>query len=448
MASNSPEIEVLGDFSIDEKGNYQNDSSQRRFLVETVNDHLQFDLRDGIDDYIAQNQRKVRYASLSSVQDWIHDNMQELTERKILETARGGSRKLNVDFVGSADVFSLLLRACECIDRLEILVRRCNGTYYIESSLRKTQPRRQVAPLPAPAPRPAPPPAPAPAPQQLFHRPPTMFPIHFSQRSRFGGGRPIATSRAPRSARESNRTRISGQSYSRRTLTGSRATTPARNELSEMKYAGRKFATSITSTDEGGVPTADEPVNANAKYVVVMKRQLGDHSLILSTDVQAERIDSNQTPPGNYVCIRSRRAHLDGKPFTNFIRYKTLEWWSQAYIAGIPEVLCGMRDDRRHEITSVKTFEVKQLPEMSDGFWKPRICRKKFKAYLSAIKTLIQDDNPRVVYRLELPELRPGPGIKDRLQKRKFIFHPPTEEDSVILTDQYRLDVLNIQENN
>ncbi|XP_030832219.1 uncharacterized protein LOC591111 [Strongylocentrotus purpuratus] len=239
MASNSPDIhdiEVLGTFSIDEKGNYQNDSSQRRFLVETVNDHLQFDLRDGIDDYIAQNQRKVRYASLSSVQDWIHDNMQELTERKILETERGGTRKLNVDFVGSTEVFSLLLRACECIDRLEILVRRCNGTYYIESSPRKYQ--------------------------------------------------------------------------------RSSATTPARYELSEMKYAGRKFATSITSTDEGGVPTADEPVNANATYVVVMKRQLGDHSFILSTDVQAERIDSIQTPPGNYVCIRSRKAHLVGN--TNF----------------------------------------------------------------------------------------------------------------------------------
>eukprot|EP00057_Strongylocentrotus_purpuratus_P008445 XP_011662919.1 PREDICTED: uncharacterized protein LOC577714 [Strongylocentrotus purpuratus] len=320
--------------------------------------------------------------------------------------------ELNVDFIGSAGVFSLLLRAGQSIVGLEILVRRCNGTYYIESSPRTTPPTIQ----------------------------PYNPPLKCSSGKRHG-----ARSRAPRSARELNRAQNLRQSNSRRPSTGSRATTPERNEHTEIQYAGRKFAMNVTSCTEGGVPRADEPVNANAKYVVVMKTHLGDHSLILSTKVQAERKDSSQTSPENYVFIRTRKGHLDGPPLVAFRKFKMLEWWSQAYIAGIPEVLCGMRDDRNHEITSVKKFDVKKLSEMSRGTWDQRKCRDKFIAYLSEIKRRIQVDNPRVVHRLELPCVRGNRGVEERLRRREFIFHPPMDkDDSVILTDQYRRDVLNI----
>lgn len=41
--------------------------------------------------------------------------------------------RLDIDFVGRRGFFCRLLRAVASLDKLEILVTLCNGTYYIEN---------------------------------------------------------------------------------------------------------------------------------------------------------------------------------------------------------------------------------------------------------------------------------------------------------------------------
>ncbi|XP_041464584.1 decapping and exoribonuclease protein-like [Lytechinus variegatus] len=393
MASSKPEWEVLGAFSIDEEGHYKNDKSQRRFLVESVNDHLDFNFLEGIGGYIARKRRKFTSSPLTQVLEWIQDHNEELIQERVLENEVGGTRKMNADFVGSGNVFSLLLRACETIDHVEILVRRDHGTFYIETSTRSNPQRRQAR-----------------IPQPLLHV------------------RPQLVSQKPLLV----------------------CLVPEQNEKRKIEFAGKKFSTCVTTIDDGGVPSGDEPVNVYAKYMTVTKMKFGEHIILQSNEVHAERSqgsDSVMTSPENCVLFRTKKAHLDGKALMNFNRYKTMRWWSQAYIAGVPEILCGMRDDTAHQIKSVKTMKVEDLPGMSGGFWDPRMCRKKFRNYLSDIKRLITKDNPRVVYRLELPEVRLGPNIKDRLQRRTFIISEgDVNENSVIIPDQYRREVLCIRE--
>ncbi|XP_041477097.1 decapping and exoribonuclease protein-like [Lytechinus variegatus] len=212
----------------------------------------------------------------------------------------------------------------------------------------------------------------------------------------------------------------------------------------EMGFAGKKFAQYITSSD-GSKPDINEPVNAYSEYVAVMKAQYGDHRIILSTEVQAEREDAAQRPPENYVCIKTRRDDLVGKQLTNFNRYKTLQWWSQAYMAGIPEVICGMRNDSQRIIASVKNMKTNQMSLNSEGIWEPGMCVKKFESYLSEIKRLVQDDNPRAVYRLQLPEFEKGRRAKDRLQYRRFHLLGK-KDDYVIIPEEYIKEVLNLEE--
>eukprot|EP00057_Strongylocentrotus_purpuratus_P009436 XP_011663910.1 PREDICTED: uncharacterized protein LOC584216 [Strongylocentrotus purpuratus] len=88
----------------------------------------------------------------------------------------------------------------------------------------------------------------------------------------------------------------------------------------EIGFGGKKFAQCITSPDGSSKPDVEQPVNAYAEYVAVMKTQYGNHRIILSTEVQAERKDSNQAPPENYVCIKTREEDLVGNSLTNFKR--------------------------------------------------------------------------------------------------------------------------------
>ncbi|XP_003729446.2 decapping and exoribonuclease protein [Strongylocentrotus purpuratus] len=354
----SNQYEVLGNFSIGEDKKYRNDLSQRLFLVEPDDDQPNFDLLQGLREYKDTVYTGPVPTSMSPLLDWFHDHRDELIKKKVLKS-EGSSRKLDIDFVGRRGFFWRLLRAVESLDKLEILVTLCNGTYYIENV-------------------------------KIDNYKLTAWQI-------------------------------------------------------ELGFGGDKFAQCITSPD-GRKPDINKPVNANAQYGAVMKTQYGDHRIILSTEVQAERKDSNKAPPENYVCIKTIKDDLVGKPLTNFNRYKTLQWWSQAYMAGIPEVICGRRDDRKHIITSVETMKTNQLSSKSEGYWDPRLCQKKFESYLSEIKKLVKDDDPRAVYRLKLPEIERGRGLKDKLRSRRFLLLGRKEDDYVILPDRYLKDVLGLKE--
>nr|XP_054754078.1 uncharacterized protein LOC129260004 isoform X2 [Lytechinus pictus] len=352
MASSKPEWEVLGAFSIDEEGNYKNDTSQRRFLVESVNDHLDFNFLEGIDDYIAGKRQDITSSPLTPVLEWIQDHNEELIQKRVLENEVGGTRKMNVDFVGCGNVFSLLLRACESIDHVEILVRRDHGTFYIETSTRSNQQAR--------------------VPRPPLHVRPQLNVQSQYPRLRCSGRRPVARTRAPtpRSTRGAPAGRSVGRparrsGESRRT---SILTVPEPNERRKIEFAGKKFSTCVTTSDDGGVPSGDKPLNGYVKYMTVTKMKIGEHIILQSNEVHAERShgsDSVMTSPENCVLFRTKKAHLDGKALMNFNRYKTMKWWSQAYIAGVPEILCGMRDDTAHQIKSVKTMKVEDLPGMS-----------------------------------------------------------------------------------
>nr|XP_054761544.1 decapping and exoribonuclease protein-like [Lytechinus pictus] len=208
--------------------------------------------------------------------------------------------------------------------------------------------------------------------------------------------------------------------------------------------SGKKFVKYITSSD-GSQPDINEPVDAYKEYLGVMKAQYGDHRIILSTDIDAERKDSDMRPPESYVCIKTRKAVLEGIQLTNYRRYKTLKWWSQPYVAGIPEVIYGMRDDTQQTVTEVKTIETNQLHSEAQGFWDPELCVQKFQSYLSEIKRLVQDDNPRAVYRLQLPKIETGPDTEDRLLNRTFD-QPQIKDGYVILPEEYIREVLNLYE--
>nr|XP_054755976.1 decapping and exoribonuclease protein-like [Lytechinus pictus] len=160
-----------------------------------------------------------------------------------------------------------------------------------------------------------------------------------------------------------------------------------------------------------------------------MKTQCERYKLILSYGVDAERDNHDLVPPGNYIDIKTRHQINSEQNKNNFRRYTTLKWWSQAVIAGIPEVICGWRDNKNEQVilSSMELTKTEHLPlkapMMVSGrrFWEADACLETFQILLDNIKDLIKEDDPRIVHRLELPEVKKGKGCKRRdFQARRF----------------------------
>ncbi|XP_041464623.1 decapping and exoribonuclease protein-like [Lytechinus variegatus] len=202
---------------------------------------------------------------------------------------------------------------------------------------------------------------------------------------------------------------------------------------------------------EGAHP--DINLSDDSYYSAVMKTQCERYKLILSYGVDAERDNPDLVPPGNYIDIKTRYQINSEQNKNNFRRYTTLKWWSQAVIAGIPEVICGWRENKKEQVilSSVELMKTEHLPlrapMMTSGrrFWEADACFETFQTLLDNIKDLIKEDDPRIVHRLELPEVMKGKGVKKRLQARRFKLLEKRQDDYAILPEWYLREVLWIE---
>ena len=83
---------VLGHFSVDETGGYCNDDRNRKFFVRP-DDEPNFDLKDGLDDFVDIPTKRNEPASMESVLKWMKDHQDTLQDNSLLVTIPGTSRR-------------------------------------------------------------------------------------------------------------------------------------------------------------------------------------------------------------------------------------------------------------------------------------------------------------------------------------------------------------------
>ncbi|XP_030842012.1 decapping and exoribonuclease protein-like [Strongylocentrotus purpuratus] len=113
-----------------------------------------------------------------------------------------------------------------------------------------------------------------------------------------------------------------------------------------------------------------------------------------------------------------------------------LGWWAANKIAGIPEIRCGLRDDKHRTIKRIETIETDRLAtsRYTKGRWNPKICIRTMESLLSQIKELVPEDDPNSIKQavLIIRPVEEGPGvnrtfeIRDRLPEDQFV-----EEDEL-----------------
>ncbi|KAJ2160495.1 decapping endonuclease targeting mRNA [Coemansia sp. RSA 552] len=182
-----------------------------------------------------------------------------------------------------------------------------------------------------------------------------------------------------------------------------------------LMYSGYKFETlcvvdkapqTCSSSDLDALRAAQPQavVNTNTEYCSVFRTQLGHHSIVSGAEVDCiDQPKPAQFPNRHYRELKTNKIIDSPRAQSNFERFKLLKFWAQSFIAGIPTVTVGFRDDdgvlRAHQ-----TFETRQIPRLVRGkprMWEANVCMNFADQVLQLVKDGVKEDGPETQYRIE-----------------------------------------------
>lgn len=83
----------------------------------------------------------------------------------------------------------------------------------------------------------------------------------------------------------------------------------------------------------------------------------------------------------------------------SFQRHKLLKTWAQSYLAGVPRIIFGFRNDKGliQETREYKTEEIPRIVRKND-LWDRHVCLRFGEYFLNILKERIVIDDPKCVY--------------------------------------------------
>ncbi|XP_054922288.1 decapping and exoribonuclease protein-like [Dermacentor andersoni] len=170
-----------------------------------------------------------------------------------------------------------------------------------------------------------------------------------------------------------------------------------------LRYWSQKFQL-IMTTDEAGAaaPKENEVVTEGDAYNVVLRGQLGSHTIVLGAQLKAVN-PSVPCEPGStagYVEFKTCRDNFKRSQRYKFYRHTLLRWWAQCRLAGVPKAFCGFRKESGI-LFSIQEFDVMKMPERATGKWSEDICMKFCDQLLSFIKRHVEEKDGRNAYLFE-----------------------------------------------
>lgn len=170
------------------------------------------------------------------------------------------------------------------------------------------------------------------------------------------------------------------------------------------RYWGTKFHHIMTTKEPGGAPDNEEVLKEAEAYTVVLRSELGSHSIVLGGEVKA--VDpSVECEPGSTASYVEFKVTLHQGDSTNarrdmFKRHVMLAWWAQCRLAGVPRAICGYRNDDGI-LVNIEDIDVNDMPKMAGGKWSEDKCMRFCDRLLSFIKQHVKVDDGRTVYLFE-----------------------------------------------
>ena len=143
------------------------------------------------------------------------------------------------------------------------------------------------------------------------------------------------------------------------------------NKVARCIYGGYKFeALCMVSPSEGKISMAkrqSQIVNTNQEYNVLFKSVLGSHRLLLGAEIDG--LDEDGT---TYIELKTTAAIRNEGQRLRLFRDKMIKWWTQSFLAGVPAILIGYRDEKMH-IERLEKIRTEEIPRIVRGkvHWDP-----------------------------------------------------------------------------
>ncbi|KAJ2848147.1 decapping endonuclease targeting mRNA, partial [Coemansia brasiliensis] len=145
-------------------------------------------------------------------------------------------------------------------------------------------------------------------------------------------------------------------------------------------------------------------VNTNSEYCSVFRTKLGAHSIISGAEVDCiDQAKPAEFPNRYYRELKTSRILDSEKAQTSFNRFKLLKFWAQSFIAGIPVVTVGFRDDEGR-LVQVRDFKTREMPRMvrdKPRMWEANVCMNFADQLLQFIKQNVVAEGPEIQYRIQ-----------------------------------------------
>ena len=83
-----------------------------------------------------------------------------------------------------------------------------------------------------------------------------------------------------------------------------------------------------------------------------------------------------QAEGGGYIELKTSKLIRSERDSSVFERHKLLKFWLQSFLAGVPRIVVGFRDDAGavHKLQTLQTLEIPRIVRGKPGLWDASVC--------------------------------------------------------------------------
>ncbi|KAG0447869.1 hypothetical protein HPP92_028109 [Vanilla planifolia] len=113
-------------------------------------------------------------------------------------------------------------------------------------------------------------------------------------------------------------------------------------------------------------------IDANVEFCSVIKTKLGAHRIVMGAEMDC--CDATDDGRKFYVELKTSRE-LDHRTEERYERQKLLKFWIQSFLAGVPFIVIGFRNDAGVMVRTerIRTTDITQRVKMK-GYWQGGVC--------------------------------------------------------------------------
>lgn len=119
------------------------------------------------------------------------------------------------------------------------------------------------------------------------------------------------------------------------------------------------------------------PVNANEEFCSIVQIGIDSIRLLMAAEIDcvADKASVGGAPgaaaAAGYVELKTSRTPASPRELESFERHKLLKFWLQSFLAGVPNVVVGFRDDAGtvRELRTYETRTLHRLVKPPKGYW-------------------------------------------------------------------------------